>query len=233
MAEDVVQIALGAALDQAGGFQLRFREPPATQIMEQPGEILRRIAEAEPADGRVRKSALLPPVSPRRIGLRRGGVELVKEVTGGTAVDFQQPAAQLAFLVFLLRQWHSHLSGQLLDRLHIAEVGDLADEIDHIPAGTTAKAIVALGFRVDVKGRCLFVVEGAQTRVEPPAPPQLDVLAHHLGDVVAADHLLHIFMGNQRGHLLSIKSDILTEPPISWAQTAPQTGGWRTRRSCR
>ena len=51
VAEDIVQIALFAALDQPRMFQLAFRKTAPPQIMQQPAEILRRIAQPEAADG--------------------------------------------------------------------------------------------------------------------------------------------------------------------------------------
>ena len=45
-------------------------------------------------------------------------------------------------------------------------------------------------------------MEGAKTGTGAPAPPKLHILLHHVGDVVAADDLLNIFLRDQCGHLL-------------------------------
>ena len=87
MAEDVVEIALGAALDEAGVFQLFLGEAEAAQVMQQAGEILGRVAQTEAADGGVGQAALFPPVAAGYGGFGRAGVELLVKVAGGAAID--------------------------------------------------------------------------------------------------------------------------------------------------
>ena len=87
VAEDVVEIALGAALDEAGVFQLFLGEAEAAQVMQQAGEILGRVAQTEAADGGVGQAALFPPVAAGQGGFGRTGVELLVKVAGGAAID--------------------------------------------------------------------------------------------------------------------------------------------------
>ena len=87
MAEDVIEVALGAALDEAGGFQLLLTEAAALEVVQQAAEVLRRVAKAEPADGGVGQAALFPPVAAGQGGFGRAGVELLVKVAGGAAID--------------------------------------------------------------------------------------------------------------------------------------------------
>lgn len=57
VAEDIIQIALGATLDKAGGFQFRLDKAAVAQVVQKADKIFRCIAQAKPADGRIRKAA--------------------------------------------------------------------------------------------------------------------------------------------------------------------------------
>ena len=198
MAEDVVEVALGAALDEAGVFQLAFREASPLQIVQQANEILRRIAEAEPADGGVGQAAFFLPVAARHGSFGRFGVELLIKIAGGAAVDLQQTLPGAGFAVILLRQGHPGAGGQLLDALDIAEVIVPAHEIDDIARRAAAEAIKALGVWINDEGGRFFIVEGAQAGQGASPAAQLDILADDLFNIVAANDFLYVFLGDQR-----------------------------------
>ena len=197
MAENIVQITLLAALDQPGMFQFLLGKAAAAQIVEQAVKAVRRITEAEPADGRIGQAALLPPVGAGGGGLRRLGVELLIKIPGGAAVNFQKPLAGAGFLVILLRHGHPGAGGQLLDGLHIAQVVVFAHKGDGVPRRAAAKAIVALGLRIHHEGRRFFVVERAQSGGGAAAAAQLDILADQILNVVAPHHFLNVFLRDQ------------------------------------
>ena len=73
--------------------QLAFGKTAPPQIMQQPAEILRRVAQPEAADGRIGQAALFFPVAAGLGSLRRVGVELLIKIAGSAAVDFQQTLA--------------------------------------------------------------------------------------------------------------------------------------------
>ena len=198
VAEDIVEVAFLAALDEAGMFQFFFGKAAAAQVVQQAGEIFRRIAQAKTADRGVRKAALFLPVAAGGGGFRRAGVELLVKVAGGAAVDLEQAAAGAALLVVLL--WHRHpgTGGQLLDGFDIAKVVDFAHKGDGVAARAAAEAVKALGVRIHGEGGGLFVVERAQAHQRAPAAAQADILADQIFDVVAADHFLDIFLRDQR-----------------------------------
>ena len=71
---------------------------------------------------------------------------------------------------------------------------DLFGKGNGIAAGPAAKAVKALGVRVDVKGGRFFTVEGAQPAVQPPLALELHIAAHQLHDVGAAGQFLNVFV---------------------------------------
>ena len=120
VAEDIVQIALFAALDQPRMLQLAFGKAAPPQIMQQPAEILRRIAQPEAADGGIGQAALFFPVAAGKGSFGRVGVELLVKIAGSAAVDLQQALAGAGLLIVLLGQGHPDAGSQLLDALDIA-----------------------------------------------------------------------------------------------------------------
>ena len=89
--------------------------------------------------------------------------------------------------------------------LHIVEVFDAADEVDHLAARPAAEAIVALVFGIDGERGRFFVMERAQPDQILAAPPQLDVAGNDLLDVAAGTQLLQEFVAEprQRKHPLA------------------------------
>ncbi len=75
----------------------------------------------------------------------------------------------------------------------------LADEVDGIAAHAAAKAVKALGVRVDVERGRLFAVEGAQAAIQPPLPLELHIAAHHIHDIGAAGQFLNVFVWDHFG----------------------------------
>ena len=195
VAEDVIEVALGAALDEAGGFQLLLTEAAALEVVQQAAEVLRRVAKTKPADGSVGQAALFLPVAAGHGGLRRFGVEVLVEVARGAAVDLQQALARTGLAVILLGQRHTGAARQLLDSLDIAEIVVLAHKVDDIARRTAAEAVKALGIRVNDEGRRFFIVERTQTRGRASAAAQLHILADNLFNVVAPHDFLYIFLG--------------------------------------
>ena len=116
------------------------------------------------------------------------------EEAGRLLVHGKDTAAHPAGAVVFLRLGHPCPLGQKLDRLRVAEGADLFDKGYDIPACPAAKAVKALGFRIDVEGRRLFIVKRAQPAVQPALALELNIIAHHIDDVAAADQLLHIFV---------------------------------------
>ena len=199
VAEDIIQIALGATLDKAGGFQFRLGKAAVVQVVQKADKIFRCIAQAKPADGRIRKAAFFAPVAAGHGGFRRWGVELVIKIARGVAVDLQQAGAGTAFLVVLLRHGHPGAARQLFNSFHIAQVGNFAHKVNHIPRRTAAKAVKTLGIRVDGKRRGFLVMERAQPGIGPPAMTQLHILADYFGNIIACNHFLYVFLWDQWG----------------------------------
>src|SRR5699024_16189 len=118
---------------------------------------------------------------------------------------------------------------------------DLFDKGDDVPSCPAAKAVEALGLGVDVKRRGLFVVEGAQAAVQPALPLELDITAHHLDDVAAADQLFNVFVWYHSGKLPCLMVFFrglcsmarITARATAGAHSIPQRRGWQTRRSSR
>ena len=121
------------------------------------------------------------------------------EIPRGFLVHGKDAAAQAARLVVLLRLRHSRAGSQHLDRLGVVDAVDAADEVNDIAAHTAAKAVKALGVRVDVERGGLFAVEGAQAAIQPPLPLELDIVAHHIHDIGTAGQFLNIFVWDHFG----------------------------------
>ena len=151
------------------------------------------IPQAEPPDGAVRQAAPFP-VGPGAPCLLVGGRELRVEEARCIPVDVQDAAAQAARLVILLGHGHSCPARQSLHCLHIVQIVDLSHKGDGVAAHAAAKAVKALVFRVDHKGRGLFIVKRAQPRLGAAPVPQLHIAADQVHNVGAAHHFLHIFL---------------------------------------
>ena len=151
------------------------------------------IPQTEPADGAVRQAAAFP-VGPGAPCLLIGGRELRVEEAGRIPVDVQNAAAQATRLVILLGHGHPRPARQSLHCLHIIQIVDLSHKGDGVAAHAAAKAVKALVFRVDHKGRGLFIVKRAQPRLGAAPMPQLHIAADQVHNVGAAHHFLHIFL---------------------------------------
>ena len=97
-------------------------------------------------------------------------------------------------MVILLRLRHSGPGSQQLDRFRVINAVDLFGKGNGIAAGSTAKAVKALGVRVDIERRGLFAVEGAQAAIQPPLVLELHIIAHQLHDVGAAGQFFNVFV---------------------------------------
>ena len=155
--------------------------------------IIGGIAQAETGNGPVIQTTP-PPVGPGLGGLVHTGIQAGMEEPGRLLVHGKNPAAHPAGAVVLLRLGHAGPLGQQLDRLGITEGADLFYKGNDVAARPAAKAVKALGFRVDVKGRRFFVVEGTQPAVQPAFVLELNITAHHFHNVVAADQLFNVFV---------------------------------------
>src|SRR5207245_5027467 len=77
-----------------------------------------------------------------------------------------------------------------VERLIEAEPLDRSQEVDDITAGSTSKAVVGTGLRVDGERRHLVLVKGAEPGVGVARLPQLYVAPDHLGN---RDDLFEVF----------------------------------------
>ena len=225
------------ALEQAAGVQLGLGVALVPQKVVQGLSIVGRIPQPKPGDGAVVQAAP-PPVGPGLGGLVHAGVQAGMEKPGRLLVHGQDAAAHPAGAVVLLGLGHPGPRRQHLDRLGVAQGVDLLDKGDDVPACPAAKAVKALRLGVDVKGRGLFVVERAQASIQPALAFELDVTAHHVHDVAAADQLLNVFVWYHSGKLPCIivfprrrAAARLTGRATAGAHSILQRRGWQTRRS--
>ena len=194
VAEDRIQVAALTAAYQAGMLELIVLKAAALEVVDKAEALIRRIAQPKPADGRIGQAALFLPVFPGQRSLRRLSVQILIKIAGGTAVDLQKALARAGFTVILLGQGHSGAGRQLLDALDIPKVIVFAHKVDDIPRCAAAKAVKALGVRIDNEGRRFFIVEGAQPAQGAPASAQLHILADDFFNIVAANDLLYVFL---------------------------------------
>ena len=109
-------------------------------------------------------------------------------------VHGQHPAAHPPGLVVLLRLRHPGTGGKQLYRLRVVDAVDLFGKADGVSACPAAKAVEALGVRVDVEGGGFLAVERAQAPVQSALPLQLHIAAHQLHDVGTAGQFLNVFV---------------------------------------
>ena len=181
------------ALEQTTGVQLLLIVALVAQKLIQGLPVVGGIAQAEPDDGLVVQAAP-SPVGTGLPGLLHSGVEAGMEKPCRLLVHGQDAAAHPAGLVVLLRLRHPGPGRQHLDGLRVVDAVDLFGKGNGIAAGPAAKAVKALGVRVDVKGGRFFTVEGAQPAVQPPLALELHIAAHQLHDVGAAGQFLNVFV---------------------------------------
>ena len=181
------------ALEQTTGVQLLLVVAFVAQKLIQGLPVVGGIAQAEPDDGLVVQAAP-SPVGTGLPGLLHGGVEAGMEKPCRLLVHGQDAAAHPAGLVVLLGLRHPGAGRQHLDGLRVVDAVDLFGKGNGIAAGPAAKAVKALGVRVDVKGGRFFTVERAQPAVQPPLALELHIAAHQLHDVGAAGQFLNVFV---------------------------------------
>ena len=181
------------ALEQTTGVQLLLIVALVAQKLIQGLPVVGGIAQPEPDDGLVVQAAP-SPVGTGLPGLLHSGVEAGMEKPCRLLVHGQDAAAHPAGLVVLLRLRHPGPGRQHLDGLRVVDAVDLFGKGNGIAAGPAAKAVKALGVRVDVKGGRFFTVEGAQPAVQPPLALELHIAAHQLHDVGAAGQFLNVFV---------------------------------------
>ena len=181
------------ALEQTAGIQLLLVVALVAQKLIQGLPVVGGIAQPEPDDGLVVQPAP-PPVGTGLPGLLHSGVEAGVEEPGRLLVHGQDAAAHPAGLVVLLGLRHPGPGRQHLDSLRVVDAVDLFGKGNGIAAGPAAKAVKALGVRVDVKGGRFFTVERAQPAVQPPLALELHIAAHQLHDVGAAGQFLNVFV---------------------------------------
>ena len=109
---------------------------------------------------------------------------------GRFAVGAQQafPLAAAAFVIGVLtglRNGHMQLPRQILDRLRKGKPFHLLNELNDVSPGLAAEAIIQILFRVDRKGRRLFMMEGTQAPVSGTVFFQGGVSRYDLNDVRA------------------------------------------------
>ena len=191
--EQAVDAARLAALEQAAGVQLLLVVSLIPEVLVERLPVVGGIAQPEAVDGLVVEAAP-PPVGPGLPGLLHRGVEAGVEEAGRVLVHGQDAAAQTARFVVLGGFGHPGPLGQQLDGLDVVDAVDPLGKAHRVAARAAAKAVEALGVRVDVERGGLLAVEGAQPAVEPALPLELDIIAHQLHDVGAAGQLFNVFV---------------------------------------
>ena len=191
--EQAVDASRLAALEQAAGVQLLLVVALIPQELIQSLSVVGGIAEAEPNDGLIVQAAAAP-VGAGLTGLLHRGVQAGMEEPRGLLVHREDAAAHPPGLVVLLRLRHPGAASQQLDGLAIADAVDLFREGDGVAARPAAKAVKALGVRVNIERGGLLTVERAQPAVQAALPFQLDIAAHQIHDVRPAGQLFNIFV---------------------------------------
>jgi len=191
--EQAVDTAGLAALEQAAGIQLLLVVALIPQVQVQGLSVIGCIAQSEPCNGLIVQSAP-PPVGPRLPCFLHSGVQTGMEKARSLLVHGKDAAAHPARLVVLLRFGHSGPRRQQLDGLRVIDAVDLSDKADGIACRLTAKAVEALGVRVDIERGRFLAVEGTQTAVQPPFALELHIAAHQLYNVGAAGQFLNVFV---------------------------------------
>ena len=131
----------------------------------------------------------------------------------GLSVGFYQPRA-LALLAigrgsgFFVAQLHTGSMRQLFYRFSKTEVVHLDDERNDIAALATTKAVPVAARGVDVEGRALLIVEGAQA-LQAGSPSTLEsyVFAHNLIDLGTLAHQGDIFVANSTSHARDLRRE--------------------------
>ena len=116
-----------------------------------------------------------------------GGLEQVVDA----GVDFRPAGAFPGHL-------HASQRRQRFHRLRERQAVEFHQEADAGAVGAAAEAVVTV--RVDVEGRRLLLVEGAQAGVPVADPPQFHATADHLGGIDALDQRVDEGLRNLAGH---------------------------------
>ena len=148
--EQAVDAAGRTALEQAAGIQLLLIVALIAQELIQRLSVVGRIAQPEPDDGLVVQTAP-SPVGTGLPGFLHGGVQAGVEKPCRLLVHGEDAAAHPACFVVLLRLRHTGPRCQQLNGLRVIDAVDLFRKGNGIAACAAAKAVKALGVRVDVE----------------------------------------------------------------------------------
>ena len=148
--EQAVDAAGRTALEQAAGIQLLLIVALIAQELIQRLSVVWRIAQPEPDDSLVVQTAP-PPVGTGLTGFLHGGVQAGVEKPCRLLVHGEDAAAHPACFVVLLRLRHTGPRCQQLNGLRVIDAVDLFRKGNGIAACAAAKAVKALGVRVDVE----------------------------------------------------------------------------------
>ena len=150
---------------------------------------VRRIAQPEFCDGAFAEAALLIVVESDFAAV---GQQRVVEEACSFAVHFIDAAALFRHggVVAVRRHHHACPVAQKADRLHVVEVFDAADEVDHLAARAAAEAVVALVFGIHGKGGRFFVMERTEPDQIASAPAQRHIAGNDLLNIAAHAQLL-------------------------------------------
>ncbi len=190
--------------DEARRDGLLVGEPAPPQVAGECLAVAGREADAEHLRGGLVEAALVEELpGDDRVGRRELlGVELLGDLVG---LD-EPPAGGAAradrlVVAVLATQLDADLLGQALDGLGEGQPVDLHEEGDDVAALPAAEAVEELAGRVDVEGRRLLVVEGAQALQRSPAGAlERDVLGHHVVDPRLLAHLGDVVVANPACH---------------------------------
>ena len=182
VAEKIESAALFTAFDEARCQKLVLRIAQAFQMIPRLSEAVRRVSQAEALDGRVGKAAPAPVRPSDAPGVR---IQTRKIEARRVLVDGDDPAAQAAGLVILLRKRHTGASRKEFDGLYVINIVYFFDKGDDVAARAAAKAVKRLRLGIYDKGRRFFIVKRAQPGMGAAAVPQLYIALHHVHDIAA------------------------------------------------
>src|SRR6185437_7141518 len=181
MAEIVVGLAALGAAQQPGLDQQRLGEGAGEGAL-QAVALLRRVAQAEAADGGGIESAALQ-IDPR---LAPGGAreERFEMGAGGLhrALNARLPLGAVALFTALARHFETGLVRELLHRLGEGEVRRLHGEADDVAMRAAAETVIKALVLDDVERWRLFFVEGTEADILPSALDEAHAPADDVGE---------------------------------------------------
>jgi hypothetical protein len=194
-----------ALADQTAGDQLGVVEALLPEVLEQVLAATRGEADTELLGGVLVEAAAGQELA----GLLRVGRGQLLGVVGlRDLVRLEHPRPQVRLALhgasvgaLLVAQLHAVLVGQPLDRLGERQAVDLHQEGDHVAAFLAAETVKKSAARVDVEGRGLLVVEGAQALLGAAAGVlEGDVAGDHLFDPGSLPHECDVVVPDQSCH---------------------------------